>query len=43
MFSATCNPHNFAGDYSIALYEKGAVRKKECGTVLTSVDERREL
>jgi hypothetical protein len=37
MSSATCKPQHFAGDYSIAVYEKGDVRRKECGTGLTSV------
>jgi hypothetical protein len=42
MFSATCNSQHCAGDYSIALYKKGAERKKECGTVLSSVGETRK-
>jgi hypothetical protein len=42
MFSATCNPQHFAGDNFIAIYEKGAVRKKEYGPVLTSVIETRQ-
>jgi hypothetical protein len=42
MSSATCKPQHFAGDYSIAVYEKGDVRRKECGTGLTSVGETRQ-
>jgi hypothetical protein len=42
MFSATCKTQHFAGDYFIAVYEKGVVRRKECGTGLPSVCETRQ-
>jgi len=43
MFSTTGMPQHFAQGYSIAVHDKGAVRRKECGTGLTSVGETRQL
>ena len=39
MFSATCKSQHFAEGYSVAVHENRAVRKKEYGTVLTSLSE----
>jgi len=43
MLSATCKYRHFVGDYSIAVHEKGAVRRKGCGIGLASVGETRHL
>ena len=42
MSRATYKSQHFAGYYSVTVNENRAVRRKECGTVLTSVGETRQ-
>jgi len=42
MASATCKSQHLAGEYSITVREKGAMRRKGCGSGGTSVGDMRQ-